>query len=33
LEKAYANYYTCYENLNYGNTLDFLAELTGTPYR
>lgn len=32
LEKAYANYYNCYENLNYGNTLDFLAELTGTPY-
>jgi hypothetical protein len=32
LEKAYANYYSCYENLNYGSTLDFLAELTGTPY-
>lgn len=32
LEKAYANYYNCYENLNFGNTLDFLAEITGTSY-
>lgn len=32
LEKAYANYYNCYENLNYGNIRDFLSELTGSPY-
>jgi hypothetical protein len=32
LEKAYANYYSCYENLCYGNTIDFLSELTGAPY-
>lgn len=32
LEKAYANYYGCYENLCQGNSLDFMSELTGAPY-
>jgi len=32
IEKAFANYYSCYENLCFGNSLDFLSELTGTPY-
>jgi hypothetical protein len=31
LEKAYANYYANYESLHFGNTLDFLEEVTGAP--
>ena len=31
LEKAYANYYANYESLHFGNTLDFLEEITGLP--
>lgn len=31
LEKAYANYYANYESLHFGNTLDFLEEITGIP--
>jgi len=25
LEKAYANYYSCYENLAWGNAVDFVS--------
>lgn len=25
LEKAYANYYSCYENLTWGNAVDFVS--------
>lgn len=32
IEKAYANYYNCYENLCFGNAVDFLSEITGAPY-
>ena len=32
LEKAYANYYSSYENLCYGNPVDFVSELTGAPF-
>lgn len=31
LEKAYANYYSSYEALHYGNIVDFVEELTGVP--
>lgn len=31
VEKAYANYYSSYEALHYGNMLDFAEELTGSP--
>lgn len=29
MEKAYANYYSNYESLHFGNTLDFLEEVSG----
>jgi hypothetical protein len=29
LEKAYANYYSAYEMLRFGNALDFLSEVMG----
>jgi hypothetical protein len=31
LEKAYANYYSNYESLHFGDSLDFLEEVTGLP--
>ena len=31
VEKAYANYYSRYEALQFGNCIDMLEELTGTP--
>ena len=31
LEKAYASYYRCYENLRVGNLVDMTAELIGAP--
>jgi hypothetical protein len=31
IEKAYANYYGSYEALGYGNMLDFVEEVTGSP--
>ena len=33
LEKAYASYYGSYESLSYGNSVDFISELTGAPYK
>ena len=30
LQKAYAKYYSTYDSLANGNTLDFLEEITGT---
>lgn len=33
LEKAYAAYYSKYQALKYGNEQDFVAELTGVPYK
>ena len=31
LEKAYASYYRCYENLRVGNLIDMTAVVTGGP--
>lgn len=33
LEKAFANYYSSYENLCYGNAIDFISQLTGVAYK
>jgi len=29
IEKAYANYYSAYEKLRFGNVIDFMNEITG----
>jgi hypothetical protein len=31
LEKAYASYYSTYENLHHGKVIDFLEELSSFP--